>query len=198
MYIFGFLYLLDQSLREKGSTEKMYGSIIKTRRTLLPGINSGIHIGNSNGLGASSININSGEGRIYLGSGSVASTSEVNIGNAIGGTSFIGPIQTSVTTGYTYSGSIPVSGSTCNSKVGTASFTATITSGSTNTFTIANNCAGTVGIVSMTCATTTTDAIVQMQSITWTANTNIVIIVRNVGASPTGSVTFTFSFMSFN
>jgi len=181
-------------LLDTTSSATGYGGI-----TLLPGINSGIHIGNKNGLVASSINIDSGIGRIYIGSGSVASTSEVNIGNTSGGTTFIGDVKTSVAYGYSYYDTIPSSGSTCNSKVGTASFTATtISNGDTFTFTINNTHAGTVGTVSMTCSTDVTGAIVQMQSITWNQNSDITIVVKNVGSQSTGSVTFKFSFMSFN
>lgn len=181
--------LLDTTYSATG-----YGGI-----TLLSGINSGIHIGNKDGLVASSINIDSGEGRIYLGSGSVASTSEVNIGNTSGGTTFIGNVKTSVAYGYTYFDTIPISGSTCNSKVGTAIFdNVTITSGSINTFTINNNKAGSCGIVSLTCSTNVNNASVQIQSITWNSGTSIVIVVKNSGSESTGSVTFTFSFMSFN
>jgi len=164
--------------------------------TLSPGNDSGTYIGNSNGLGGSSVHIRSGAGSINIASNT--NTGVVNIGNTTGGITLGGPIFASLSTGYTYYSTVPSSGATCNSKVGTASFTTTIASGSTNTFTISNNCAGTVGIVSMTCATTVTGAIVQIQSITWTLNTNIAIVVRNVGSQSTGSVLFTFSFMSFN
>jgi len=94
-----------------------------------------------------------------------------------------------------YSGVIPSSGAECNSKVGTATFTASIDLGASHTFTISNTYAGSVGIVTMYC---NSDSVLQIQTIVWTSEISIAITVRNLGPDSVGPILFTFSFMSFN
>ena len=109
----------------------------------------------------------------------------------------------STSAGYLYTGIVASTGPsntvTLNSKVGRVGFTLqSCASNSTLTLTVNNNVAGSSGLVSVQCATNTVSSNPIVQSVVWTANTNIVVVMYNAGTASTGSVTWVVDFISFN
>lgn len=130
---------------------------------------------------------------------SVAGTSTLTGAVGCGALTSTGAVSGS---GHLYTGSIANSaaGTTVAlaSKAGTATFTGvTVANAGTQNFTISNGVAGSGGIVTLSGAFPA-NCIPVITSVTWTTNTSIVIGITNQGSATSGSISWVFSFISFN
>jgi len=179
-------------------------------------------VGIANGVGGNSVSIANGAGINSVNIGTAASVNTVTIGSTSStstttiqaGSGLINLTRTVTTNsssgGYIYTGILTATSgtttATLNGKVGTVSFTGgfTLLSGSSQTFTINNSQAGSVGLVSLIIGLNTAQsgASILVQSVTWTSGSNIVVTIFNYGgssftATPTTNI-LSISFISFN
>lgn len=148
----------------------------------------------ANGTGVTTLNLgNTTTGASAITIGSTVSTSTITSNTSIKMNNANNGFLWTPATASAASNTVTVAG-----KAGVATFTAqTLAASSTLTLTITNVDAGTAGLINVY-NTSAAAFSFYVQSVTWTAATNIVIVLQNGTATSSGSVTWTVPFVSFN